>query len=321
MFEDRREQLRTAHHVPADVNRTEAPVRQVGELGLVLGGGEVVPPHPVGPCRLLPDRGEPRLPADLVPVHEHEPVTEAEQAVELGLVLGRGEVVPGHPGRTAGLLPDGREVRLPADLVPAHHDRAISQAGDAGELRLVLRRGEPVLGDQRRAGRLLPDPCVPGLAADRVPVDVRGAVAQPCQPVPFRLELVGGQVVPRHPPERPRHRGPYLATQPRQVEPEQRAEPGGRVQDIAPAVRHERKRHGQTPPKLLDDPTMRSATGAGLSSPVLNRRCRLGRQLPHERPASPASARARWSNLLFTTLGARRPYCSVSAVIAVSRSR
>ena len=58
---------------------------------------------------LLPDRGEPLLAADRVPVDAREPEPLADELVERLLVSSRRQTVPGREGRAPAFLPDRRE--------------------------------------------------------------------------------------------------------------------------------------------------------------------------------------------------------------------
>src|SRR5439155_3185161 len=97
--------------------------------------------------RLLPDRGVPRLAADAVAADVEEPVTLADEAVELRLVLRRREAVPRDPRRAGGLLPDRRVERLVADRIAADLDEPVPARAERVERALVLGRRQPVSCD------------------------------------------------------------------------------------------------------------------------------------------------------------------------------
>src|SRR5439155_19740456 len=111
------------------------------------------------------------LAADAVAADPLEPVALVDEVVELALVLGRAEPVPSHPRPAVGLLPDRRVQRLAVDGVAADVREPEALADEAVELRLILRRRQPVPRDPRRARGLLPDPGVQSLPVDRVAAD------------------------------------------------------------------------------------------------------------------------------------------------------
>ena len=131
------------HRVSADASESVSKSDEAIEFLLVLAGCQTVTGDPCGcVAGLFPDGRVPGLAADGIAADVLEAVSLTDQTVECGLVVGRGQTVPGDPGTRGGFIPDGDVSVLAADGVSVDQDWSEALADIGVEGGLILGRGQ-----------------------------------------------------------------------------------------------------------------------------------------------------------------------------------
>lgn len=133
--------------------------------------------------------------ADSVAADVLEAVSLGNQAVECGLIIGRGQTVPGHPSTRGGFIPDGGISVLAIDGVSVDQDWSEALANIAVEGGLIFGRGQAMSCHPGWRCPLFPDGSIAGVVVDGVAADIGQTIALGNEAVKGVLILHRGQTV------------------------------------------------------------------------------------------------------------------------------
>lgn len=173
-----RVEVDVVHGISADASESVSESDETIELLLVLAGRQTMTSDPrARVAGLFPDGGVSGLGTDSVAADVLEAVSLADQAVECGLVIGRGQTVPGNPSTRGGFIPDGGVSILAVDGVSIDQDWMEALADIGVEGGLIFGRRQAMSCHPGWRCPLFPDGSIAGVVVDGVAADIAQTIA------------------------------------------------------------------------------------------------------------------------------------------------